>query len=293
MRTSKEYLFVYLKGIAMGAADLVPGVSGGTIALITGIYEELIATLAGFNTTALHILRRRGLRAAWRQTNAGFLLTVLGGIATAVLTFSQVIHALLKSEPLLVSSFFFGLVLASLGVLLAQIPKWNAATVIAVLIGVTLSVWLVFLPPRESTEIPLGLVFLYGMLAICAMILPGISGSFILVLLGAYSFMLDALSDLHLAVIAVFAGGALLGIVLFSRILKSLFTRFHVLTLALLSGFVSGSLVKIWPWRHPDNSFGALDIGLYPLLMIVLGAGLVLGLAFAGKRRPYSNGTAT
>ncbi len=292
MRTSKEYMFVYLKGIAMGAADLVPGVSGGTIALITGIYEELIATLAGFNATALHTLRRHGLRAAWRQTNADFLLTLLGGIATAVLAFSQVIHALLESEPLLVSSFFFGLVLASMWVLLRQISKWNTTTVIAVLIGVTLSVWLVFLPPREITKIPLGLVFLYGMLAICAMILPGISGSFILILLGAYSFMLEALSNLNLAVIAAFAGGALLGIVLFSRILKSLFTRFHVLTLALLSGFISGSLVKIWPWRHPDNSFGALDIGLYPLLMIVLGAGLVLGLAFAGKRRPYSNGTA-
>ena len=289
MRTSKAYLLLYCKGIAMGAADVVPGVSGGTIALVTGIYEELIEALARLDPDALRTLRRKGASAAWRQTRANFLLTVLAGIATAIFSFSHVIAYLLETWPVFVWSFFFGLVLASLWLLLRRIARWTPETVIAIVIGMAFSISVTLLPGGASDEISLGFVFFCGMLAICAMILPGISGSFILVLLGAYSFILDAFSAFNLPVIAVFACGALLGIVLFSRLLSWLFAHHQARTLALLSGFVAGSLVRIWPWRHSDSQGTTLESGLYPLLLIGLGALLVLGLEIIGKRRQYDD----
>lgn len=285
MHTSKRYLLLYCKGIAMGAADVVPGVSGGTIALVTGIYEELIEAITRFDVKALLILRREGPGAAFRHTKASFLFTVLAGIATAIFSFSHLIVYLLNTRPVFAWSFFFGLISASLWILLRQITKWTITTIIAIAIGTVLSILIVMLPNVESTEISLGFVFFCGTIAICAMILPGISGSFILVLLGTYSFILDALSNFNLPVIVVFVCGALFGIVLFSRIISWLFARCRAPTLALMSGFVIGALVRTWPFRHLNNQGVTLENSLYPLLLIGLGILVVLGLELIGKHK--------
>lgn len=285
MRKLTDYFLLYLKGMAMGAADIVPGVSGGTIALIAGIYEELINTIASINLNTLKTLRQDGLKAAWKQANATFLLVLLAGIGTSILSLASLIRYLLDNQPLFIWSFFFGLVIACVWVLLRQIPKWGPGTILAALIGLGLAVWISLTPPMETSQIGLGYVFFSGMLTICAMILPGISGSFILVLLGSYGFILDAIHDFKLITLAVFMAGAVIGLLVFSRILKWLLAHFHNLTLALLTGFVAGSLVKIWPWSSNYSQTGILNTFLYPVILAILGAAVVLGLEVIGNLR--------
>ncbi|WP_299109463.1 DUF368 domain-containing protein [uncultured Tenacibaculum sp.] len=259
-RTIKDYFLISLKGVAMGAADVVPGVSGGTIAFISGIYEELLGSISNINLGLFKVLKEKGFKEAWTKLNGNFLLSLLIGIAISIVSLAKVISWLLDNQPILLWSFFFGLVLASVIYIAKQITKWNVITIVLLLIGSFVAYKITTLNPMVSENSSPVFLFFSGALAICAMILPGISGSFILVLLGAYKEVLNAVNNRDLGKIALVAAGAILGLLLFSRILKWLFSNYKNYTLAVLTGFIIGSLNKIWPWKevlsYRTNSHG-------------------------------------
>ncbi|MCB1675894.1 MAG: DUF368 domain-containing protein, partial [Halioglobus sp.] len=240
---------VFLRGVMMGAADIVPGVSGGTIAFITGIYETLLGSIRAVDAVFVGKLARLDIGGAWRHVNGGFLLALLLGIATSIFSLARVISWVLEHYPVPLWAFFFGLILASAGVLLRQVGAWNAPRVLCLSAGLGLALGIA-LAPAAALNAGLVGVFFSGFLAICAMILPGISGSFILVLLGMYSTLLAAVKALDLLFLAVFAAGALSGLLCFSRLLYWLLQRFHQATMALLTGFLFGSLAVVWPWKR-------------------------------------------
>lgn len=244
-----DYILISVKGMAMGAADVVPGVSGGTIAFISGIYEELIMSINNVNFSLLKTLRKNGFLAAWKQLNGNFLLALIIGIAISVLSLVKSIKWLLENEPVLLWSFFFGLVLASIFFVGKQISKWSIATVIVLILGAFTAYYITILPPLGSNS-SYWFLFLSGALAICAMILPGVSGAFILVLLGAYKPVITAVDDRDIKTIIILGLGAIVGLLSFSKLLKWLFNNYHNLTLAVLTGFIIGSLNKIWPWKE-------------------------------------------
>ena len=249
-RTIKDYIVLSLKGMAMGAADVVPGVSGGTIAFISGIYEELLGTISNINLRLLTTLRKEGIKAAWKQLNGNFLVALFTGIAISVFSLAKVLKWLLEHQPILLWSFFFGLVLASVIYVGKQIQKWNVLSILFLLIGAAAAYYITTLNPMVSENSSPWFLFLAGALAICAMILPGISGAFILVLLGAYKSVLEAVNERDIFTIAIVGLGAIVGLLSFSRILKWLFAKFKDYTLAILTGFIVGSLNKIWPWKE-------------------------------------------
>ncbi|MBA6153044.1 DUF368 domain-containing protein [Gelidibacter maritimus] len=244
-----DYLFISLKGIAMGAADAVPGVSGGTIAFISGIYEELITTISGVNLSLLTTFKDSGFSAFWKQLNGNFLVALLTGIVISFVSFMRLAKFLIEEHPVLIWSFFFGLIVASIFFVGKQIKTWNLGTIVALIFGTLAAYYVTTLPSLANNDSPIFLFFA-GAIAICAMILPGISGSFILVILGAYKTLSDALHDFDFKRIALFAVGALVGLLSFSRILKWLFKHYKNTTLAVLTGFIFGSLNKIWPWKE-------------------------------------------
>ena len=250
----RDYLLLTLKGMAMGAADVVPGVSGGTIALITGIYEELIFSIKSINLKALKLLLSGRPAAFWKAINGSFLLSVLLGIAISIFSLAKGLTFLLHHYPILVWSFFFGLIVASAIYVARTIKAWNAGAVIAGIAGIVIAYFITVISPAEANTTWF-YIFFSGMIAICAMILPGISGSFILVLLGMYQFILGAVGDLNIPVLLVFVAGAAIGIIGFSNVLSWLLKKFHTLTIALLAGFMVGSLNKIWPWKEVTESF--------------------------------------
>ena len=256
----KELLGVYVKGMAMGAADIVPGVSGGTIALIAGIYERLINALGSIGPNLWQIFRQdggiKGLIAVWRQVDATFLLCLILGIATSFATLAGVIKYLLDNQPLLIWSFFFGLVVATVFILLSEIKRWNIGRVALFAAGLITAVVISSLPLLAATP-SLPYLFFAGAIAICAMILPGVSGSFILLLLGAYDTVLEAVHTLNFTVLFTVMAGMATGLLLFTRALKWLLARYYQATLALLTGFIAGSLVKVWPWKV--DVLGALN----------------------------------
>lgn len=244
-----DYAVISLKGIAMGAADAVPGVSGGTIAFISGIYEELIKTISGVNLSLFKTLKKEGFSAFWTQLNGNFIVALLSGIIISYVSFMRLAKYLIENHPILIWSFFFGLIVASIFFVGKQINKWNAGVVVSIILGALAAYYITTLPTMADNNSSLFLFFA-GALAICAMILPGISGSFILVILGAYKTLSDALHDFDVKKIAVFTFGAIVGLLSFSHILKWLFKHYHNITLALLTGFIFGSLNKIWPWKE-------------------------------------------
>ena len=248
-RNLKDYAIISLKGVAMGAADVVPGVSGGTIAFISGIYEELIGSINQVNLKLLTTWKEQGIAATWKQVNGNFLLSLLIGIGVSVLSLAKLIRHLLETQPVLIWAFFFGLVLASIIFVGKKITRWYPGTIILLIAGGVLAYFITTLTPQEA-EVTYLYVFLSGALAICAMILPGISGSFILLLLGMYKPVLDAIHFRDFGIIAVLMGGAVVGLLSFSRLLKWLFDHYENLTLAVLTGFILGSLNKIWPWKE-------------------------------------------
>jgi putative membrane protein len=250
-RNFLDYFIVTLKGVAMGAADVVPGVSGGTIAFISGIYEELLESIASVNFKTLKLIKTDGIKVFWEKINGNFLVSLLVGIGISILSLAKLISFLLENHPILVWSFFFGLVLASILYIGKQITKWNIVTVIVLILAAILAYWITTLNPLISGDSPSTLfLFLAGAIAICAMILPGISGAFILVLLGAYKPILGAIDNKDIKTIAIVGVGAIVGLLTFSRILKWLFKHYKNSTLAVLTGFVLGSLNKIWPWKE-------------------------------------------
>jgi len=249
-RNFSHYLIILLKGIAMGAADVVPGVSGGTIAFISGIYEELLTSISGINIANLKLLKKEGFKAAWKSINGNFLLALLSGIFISIVSLAKLISWLLENKPILVWSFFFGLVLASILYVAKQLTKWNAVTIILLILGAIAAYIITTLQPAISESSSLLFFFFAGSLAICAMILPGISGSFILVLLGAYKPVLDAIHNSDVKLLGVVAFGAVVGLLTFSKVLRWLFDHHKNYTLAVLTGFILGSLNKIWPWKE-------------------------------------------
>ncbi len=232
----------------MGAADVVPGVSGGTIAFITGIYEQLINSISSFDHLLIKKLFKGDIRSVWHQINGDFLLSLFIGIGVSVLTLMRLANYLLENAPILLWSFFFGLVLASILYIGKQIDRWKLVNVLAMLLAVVTAFYITKLTPADGTD-DLVYVFFCGMIAISAMILPGISGAFILVLMGAYATVTKAVSEFDLKLIAVFGSGAIIGLLSFSKLLKWLFKHHRNLVLAILTGFIAGSLNKIWPWK--------------------------------------------
>lgn len=236
----------------MGAADVVPGVSGGTIAFITGIYEELIDSINRINIEAIKTLKSNGLKAAWTHINGNFFVALFLGIGISILSLAKGISWLLEHQPVLLWSFFFGLVLASIFFVGKQVKQWSLSTVISFVVGAVIAYAITILPASGTNDAS-WYIFLSGAIAICAMILPGISGSFILVLLGSYALVLEAIHERNLTIIAIFGAGAATGLLAFSRLLKLMFAKFHNVTVAVLSGFLLGSLNKIWPWKSVEE----------------------------------------
>lgn len=233
----------------MGAADVVPGVSGGTIAFITGIYEELINSIKSINLNAIKLFFTGNFKEFWAAINGTFLLSVFLGVGISVFSLAKGLEYLLTHYPILVWSFFFGLIVASAFYVSRSIKNWDFGTIISGIIGIAIAYSITVISPAEANTSYL-FVFVSGMIAICAMILPGISGSFILVLLGMYKFILGAVGDMNLAVILTFLVGAGIGIIAFSNVLSWLLRKYHNLTIALLAGFMVGSLNKVWPWKE-------------------------------------------
>lgn len=249
----KKHLLLYLKGMAMGAADVVPGVSGGTIAFISGIYGQLLDALAKVPAGLLLLLKGR-VREAWTLVHANFLLILLAGIATSILTLARLITWLLEHQAIPLWSFFFGLILVSCWLVGRTIRHWGAGSLTAFTLGAVCAWYITVAEPLNWGQDYLSLFFA-GAIAICAMILPGVSGSFLLLLMGLYQFVLNAVKGFELDIIAVFALGCLFGLLGFARLLKTALDRFHDLTLALLTGFMLGSLNKVWPWKQATGFY--------------------------------------
>ncbi len=301
-RRGRDYGTLFLRGVAMGAADIVPGVSGGTMALILGIYEELINSLRSLGRPPFwRALLGGRVGRAFEEAHGRFLITLVGGIAVAVLSLSRVLEWLILTQPVPVWSFFFGLIAASVGVVARRVTKWRTTTVLGFVGGAAAAFALVGLTPASTPESALFL-FLSGALAICALILPGISGAFILVLLGKYEFILGALNRGDVAPLVFVALGAGVGILSFAQVLGWLFRHYYNLTLAVLGGFMLGSLRKVWPWKAAGADVdadidaaanalpaltqnGAFNAGiLVALLLALVGFVLVLVVDRQGRR---------
>lgn len=249
MRTVKENILLYVKGICMGAADVVPGVSGGTVAFITGIYDELLHSINSIDAEAFRLLMKFRIADLWKKVNGNFLVVLLSGIATSLLSLAKLMVYLLAHHPIAIWSFFFGLILISAPLVMREVKQWNLGSVATFVLGVAIAYAITVLSPTQSPD-ALWFVFFSGALAICAMILPGISGAFILLLIGKYQFMMSALLELNIPVIIVFMAGCVVGLLGFSRFLTWILDNYHSATIALLAGFMLGSLNKVWPWRQ-------------------------------------------
>lgn len=282
-RNLKDYGLLVLKGMGMGAADVVPGVSGGTIAFIVGIYEELIDSIKSINASSLKLLFTGKIGAFWRAINGSFLLSIVAGIGISIFSLAKLITYLLVYHPILVWAFFFGLVLASTWFVSKDIRRWNWKTVLSFIVGALAAYYITVATPAE-TPTNLFFIFLCGAIAICAMILPGISGSFILVLLGKYFYIMEAVKTFNIPVMLIFMAGAALGITSFSRILSYALRKFHDITIAVLGGFMLGSLNKVWPWKKVletyTDSHGELkplvETNIWPDHLVGEAAGLML-----------------
>ena len=306
-----DYLIITLKGLAMGAADVVPGVSGGTIAFISGIYQELIDSINNVNLSVLKTLKNEGLKAAWKQVNGSFLLALLSGIGISILTFSKVITHLLETQPILVWSFFFGLIIASITLIWKEITSWKLVDILFLLIGIIVSYYITIARPVSSPD-SYWYLFLSGFIAIIAMILPGISGAFILLLMGSYETVIGTINTFReglttanseiltqaLLKLGVFALGCIIGLKSFSKVLHWMFAHHKNTTLTLLVGFMVGSLNKVWPWKQvletrinshgevvpyidksnlPQNSEGETQIAM-AIVLAILGFFVIFGM---------------
>ncbi len=311
MKNWTEKIAVSLKGMAMGIAEIIPGVSGGTIALITGIYEQLIESIKSIlGPEVWTTWRKQGLAAAWEKASGLFLVFLLAGMVLGIVLGAFGVKYIEENYPVFLWSFFFGLILASALYVGRQVKNWSIKEIAALVIGALVAYAITILSPAQGSE-SLVLVFFAGAIAISALILPGISGSFILLLMGMYSIILGALTDGiktqdagSLIIMVVFGLGCLIGLATFSRVLSWMFKRFHDLTMALLAGFMLGSLNKIWPWRNVIstriNSSGEevpfLEKSVLPgafegdaqvigvIILVIIGFGLVFILDRFGKQ---------
>lgn len=306
-RGIKEYLVVLLKGMCMGAADVVPGVSGGTIAFISGIYDEWLASLKRCNPATLLMLKSDGFAKTWRYINGNFLVALFAGILISLKTLAGVVLFALETYPILVWAFFSGLIIASIYYLCRHQSHWRLSQWLGLAIGAAFVYGISILTPAQLPG-HWWVLFLGGFVAICAMILPGISGSFILLLVGLYPVFLNAIHTLDIIALASFGVGCVCGLILFSRLVSWLLTRYHAVTLATLIGFLVGSLNVTWPWKQAlvttvdshgktvvlqQANLNPFDytavIGNEPMILLaclsaLAGAGLVLGTEWAAAK---------
>ena len=271
IRNTVDYIKLFFKGVFMGIADAIPGVSGGTIALLLGIYEELISTISGLNFSLITKLKNNGFRSFWESLNGNFLVTLVLGIGISLILFVKISANLLASHPLYVWSFFLGLILATVYVIYKLIESWNLVNIISTLLMIAFSIILTSDSLNISDDTNLFYILICGIIASSAMILPGISGSLILVILGVYKILVEALDNLDVKIISSFIVGAVIGVISFSKILKWLFKNYKSLAYSIMLGLVIGSIEKIWPW---NKSFSAelsnLDLFL-SISLVILG----------------------
>lgn len=251
-RTIGDWIAVFVKGVAMGAADAIPGVSGGTVAFISGIYEELLDSIRRITPQAFMLLLRKGPLLFWEHINGTFLLVLLSGLLLSLASVARLAIYLLAQYPTLLWAFFFGLIVSSSIWMLGQIKRWNLRLLLTLWLGASFSYLITVMTPVEA-DLTAWVVFGAGSLAICAMILPGISGSFILLLLGLYGPIMGAIKAFDLQILGLFLAGCTLGLLSFSHLLAWMFRHYHDLTLALLTGVMLGSLNKVWPWKYTTD----------------------------------------
>ncbi len=249
-----RYPLLTLKGCAMGMADVVPGVSGGTIAFISGIYEELLDSIRRFNLEALRLLFRGRFAALWRHVNGAFLCSVLLGIGISIFSLARLMTYLLTNHPIEIWSFFFGLIVASALLVAREVAQWDWKRLVSLVVGIAVAWWITVVSPTQTPD-DWWFIILSGAIAICAMILPGISGAFILLLMGKYHYIMQAVADLNIPILLLFALGAVSGIIAFSHVLSWMLKHWHDCTIALLMGFMIGSLNKVWPWKTAVETY--------------------------------------
>ena len=294
MKGLLKYIVTAIKGACMGAADVIPGVSGGTIAFIMGIYDEFVGSLASINKEAVKLLFSGKFKAFWKHINGSFLLSLVIGIGISVVALAGIMQHLLANKPIQTWAFFFGLIVASSIFIIRGISGWKLREGLFLIFGVILGVTICTLSPTKTPD-GLWFIFLSGAIAICAMILPGISGSFILLILGKYQYIMGVISDLvsgvnigqNILIIGVFGIGAVIGILSFSKLLHWLLARWEKETMIVLAGFIIGSLVKVWPWSNPEalaqaDAAGSMLYGS-AILFALIGFSLVTGIEIAGK----------
>ena len=295
MKGFLKNIIVAVKGACMGAADVIPGVSGGTIAFIMGIYDDFVGSLAAINGEAVKLLFKGQFKAFWKHINGSFLLSLVIGIGISVVSLAGLMQMLLSDFPIQTWAFFFGLIVASSIFIIRGISGWRLREGLLLVLGIILGVVICTLSPTQTPD-GLWFIFLSGAIAICAMILPGISGSFILLILGKYQYIMGVISDLvsgvefgrNLLILGVFAIGAVVGILGFSKFLHWLLARWNKETLIVLAGFIIGSLVKVWPWSNPEalaqaDAAGSMLYGSAALFALI-GLSLVTGIELIGKR---------
>jgi putative membrane protein len=300
-RNFTAYVVLTMKGFCMGAADVVPGVSGGTMAFILGIYEDLIESIKSFDMTFLKLLFSLRVRDAMSHASWQFLVALGLGIFMAILTLARILTWLLQNQPVLIWSFFFGLIVASLFTVSKHLTKWTPSIFVWIAFGALFTYVLVGMVPAKTPDTACYL-FMSGAVAICATILPGISGAFILVLLGKYHYVLEAVNNRDILTLLLVAAGAGVGLVTFVRLLTWLFNRYHDVTIALLTGLMLGSLRKIWPWKETlastrdthGNVIPTAQVNVLPSLwdkelvlaicLVVVGFLVVVSLNFLAER---------
>ncbi len=242
-------LITFLKGMAMGAADVVPGVSGGTIAFITGIYDTLLESIRRINPKLISVLKEKGLKGAFEHVNGAFLIALFAGILTSIFTLARFITWMLHTHPIPLWSFFFGLIIVSVIHMFKQVDRWALTRFIAVILGAAFAYGITVVNPVSMDPTPVNIV-IAGAIAICAMILPGISGSFILLLLGMYAPILGAAKSMDVVTLGLFAMGCVIGLLTFSHVLSWILRNYRDIALTFLTGLMIGTLGKIWPWKE-------------------------------------------
>ena len=270
-RNLVDYITLFFKGIFMGIADAIPGVSGGTIALLLGIYEELISSISGLNINLLIDLKQNGFKSFWKKLNGNFLVTLIVGIGISLIFFIKISSKLLNDYPMFIWSFFLGLIIATVYVIFKLIKTWDYINIISAFATIILSSILSSISVNSSDEISLLYILVCGIIASSAMILPGISGSLILVIMGVYKVLIDSVNNLEISIIFTFIIGAITGLISFSKILSWLFNNYKNLTYSIMLGLVIGSIGKVWPWKQNEMvQLANLDM-IFSVILVIIG----------------------
>ena len=283
-RNTIGHLRVFFCGILMGIADAIPGISGGTIALLLGIYEELIGSISNFNINLFKNLKNKGIKYCWNKINGNFLLSLISGVLLSLVSFVKIFSILIEKYPLFIWSFFLGLILATLFVINRNIKKWDIANFILIFIFAFLTILLSIINPSISENINLFYVLICGIIASSAMILPGISGSLILVILGVYTLIINALNNLEYNIILVFLTGCLIGIINFSKIIKWLFHNYRDYTFSIMLGLVIGSIYTVWPWRKSFTDDVTNEYIFISVIITIIGFTVIYSLEKISKK---------